>query len=205
MAKLAEAVDAAVGSVYRYYPSKAELLSAMRGQAIERLTLSFDDSVPALIARIEPLVAPDRRAHVPLAVLGRWACAAAAMLPEEVRLLPMVSARRTSAVGPGAGTQLVPVILEFLERVVDLVAAASDDGVVSPEPAGPRAIVWLTALGGVLEIDDLEQYRPDLVGGQRLARQLTVDLYCGWGADRGTLLAIDAVIDEIEREGPLAR
>jgi AcrR family transcriptional regulator len=205
MARLARELDTAVGSVYRYYPSKDHLLAAVQGRAVERLSASFDRSVPALVARLAADVEAEIAPTVPLAVLGRWACSAAVVLPEEIRLLQMVSARRSSALGPGGGEALVPVVMDFVGRVVQVIAEATAVGVLEPAPAVSRAILWLTGLGGVLQADDLESYLPDLLGHQRLARQYTVDLAVGWGADRHALETLDRHLDQVAAEGPLAR
>lgn len=204
MARLAEAVDASVGAVYRYYPSKADLVEAVQGRAVEKLGQSFDERFPALVSEVRADVDPDLHAMVPLVVLGRWACSAALVLPEEVRLLQMVSARRTTASGPGGGLRLMPAVMDFLGRVLKVIDDATTAAVIDDGPALARSIVWLTGLGGVLQADDLEGYLPDVLGGQRLARVFTVDLVVGWGADRADVSAVDAAVDALERLGPLA-
>lgn len=204
MARLADEVDAAVGTVYRYYPSKADLMEAVQGRAIERLAGSFDRHVPATVVAVQPEVGLAARPLVPLVAIGRWACAAAVVLPEEVRLLQMVAARRTTASGPEGGVRLIPVVMDFVGRVVSVIDAAATDGVIDDGPALARGIMWLTGLGGVLEADDLEQYLPEVLGEQRLARQFLVDLVVGWGAVRADVVAVDAAIDGRERLGPLA-
>ena len=205
MARLARELDTAVGSVYRYYPSKDHLFAAVQGRAVERLSASFDHSVPALVAAVRAEVGEEVAPVVPLAVLGRWACSAAVVLPEEIRLLQMVSARRNSALGPGGGDALVPVVMDFVGRVVQVIDEATAAGALEPAPALSRAILWLTGLGGVLQADDLEPYLPDLLGHQLLARQYKIDLAVGWGADRSAMEALDSHLDRVAAEGPLAR
>lgn len=205
MARLAREVDAAVGSVYRYYASKDHLMAEVQTRAVDRLARSFDESVPPLVEALTRALEPASAPFIPLMALGRWACAASLVLPEEVRLLQMVSARRTSALGPGGGEALVPTVMSFVTRALAIFDEATTSGAIDPGPALPRAIMWLTALGGVLEADDLEEYLPDVLGGARLARQFTLDLYAGWGADRVRLEEVDRAIDDIVRDAPLAR
>ena len=205
MARLAQEVDTAIGSVYRYYQSKDHLLLAVQTRAIEKLTATCVASVPPVVEAVIERRPDDDRTLVELVVLGRWFCAAADVLPEEVRLLQMVSARRASALGPGGGDSLLPTVLAFLAPIVERIAEAAEAGTITDGVALGRAVLWLTAIGGVLEADDLERYLPDVLGGGRLARQLSGDLLAGWGADRASLARIDAAVDEVVAAESLVR
>lgn len=205
MARLAQEVDTAIGSVYRYYASKDHLLLAVQTSAVEKLTATFAASVPPMVEAVSERLPEEDRHLVGLAVLGRWFVATADVLPEEVRLLQMVSARRTSALAPGGGDSLIPTVLGFLAPVVERIEAATAAGTLTDGAALGRAVLWLTALGGVLEADDLERYLPDVLGGGRLARQLSLDLLAGWGADPAGLARVDAAVDAVAATRPLVR
>ena len=190
MARLAADVDTAIGAVYRYFPSKAHLLAAVQNQAIERLHEDYERTYVPLVEAVNKKM-PDHEALVPLVALGRWFVAAADVFPEEVRLLQMISARRSSALPPGGGEAVAPAIMRFLAPIAASISHATEVGVIRPGSELARTIMWLTAFGGVLEADDLEQYVPEILGGGRLARQLNVDLLVGWGADPATVEQID--------------
>jgi len=198
MARLADELDTAVGSVYRYYSSKDELVAAIQGHAIGRLHRSHDASVEALADAVAAHLAapPPPLELVRLVVLGRWLCGAAEHYPEEVRLLQMVSSRRSSTLSPAAAQGLVPSTLALLTAVSSTIDAAvgADDGV-------GRAIVWLMAFGGVVVADDLEQYLPGVLGGGRLLRLLNADLLVGWGAPRADVERIEAAVDAVVAAG----
>lgn len=200
MARLADELDTAVGSVYRYYSSKDELVAAIQGHAIGRLHRSHDasveplaDAVAAHLTAPPPVPAPELAR---LVVLGRWLCGAAEHYPEEVRLLQMVSARRSSTLSPAAAQGLVPSTLALLTAVSSTIEAAVGGG----DGVG-RAIVWLMAFGGVVVADDLEQYLPGVLGGGRLLRLLNADLLVGWGAPRGEVERIEAAVDAVVGAG----
>src|SRR5690606_33296303 len=74
------------------------------------------------------------------------------------------------------------------------------------EPADPmeRTVVLAAALNGVLQVDKLARWDPDLLDGSRLARHLADGLLVGWGADRAALEAAHALVDAIARRRPLA-
>ena len=204
MGRLSDELDTAVGSVYRYFPSKGHLVTAIQAGAVERLTESHDRSVDPVVAAVV-----DRSGEPPelvrLVVTGRWFCAAAEVLPEEVRLLQMVNVRRSSALAEGGGEVILPSALALLGRIADTVEQAQVAGlIVSGEPLA-RSVAWAAALGGVLATADLAHYLPGVADGWELARRHNVDLCVGWGADREAVTRIDRATDEVARSIPLAR
>lgn len=204
MARLAAELDTAPGAVYRYFASKQDLMAAIEATAIGRLQRSHDESVAPVADEVVPLVDEDPEL-VRLVVLARWLCAGAARYPEEVRLLQLVSSRRTATLTPDAARGLAPTILHLVAAVSTTIEAAASAGAIGPGNGLARAIMWLTAFGGVTVADDLEQHVPDILGGGRLARQLNVDLLVGWGADAAAIARIDAAIDRAATEDELAR
>jgi hypothetical protein len=137
--------------------------------------------------------------------LGRWFCAAAERYPEEVRLLQLVSSRRSSTLAPDDAAGMFPSAMTLVLAVSATIDAAAQAGQLEAEDPLGRAIMWLTAFGGVVVADDLEQYVPDILGGGRLARRLNRDLFAGWGASRKAMARIDKEIDELEASLPLAQ
>jgi AcrR family transcriptional regulator len=204
MARLAASLGTAVGSVYRYYSSKDELIAAIQANAIEQLHRSHDRSVEPVAVAVAEQVA-DSPALVRLVVLGRWFCAAAQRFPEEVRLLQMVSARRTPTHTPGAAAGLLPTTMVFVAAISTTIDAAARAGDLRPGDGLVRAIMWLTAFGGVFVADDLAHYVPSVLGGGRLVRQLNVDLVVGWGASPEAVQRIDRAVDALPSSTPLVR
>lgn len=204
MSRLADELDTAVGAVYRYYSSKDELLAAIQAGAIGQLHQSLDRSVEPVATAVGARV-PDSDALVRLVVLGRWFCAAAEQYPAEVRLLQMVSSRRASTQTPAAAAGLVPVTIALVGAVGGAIDAAADAGDVRQGNGLARAIMWLTAFGGVFVADDLAQYVPDILGGGRLVRQLNTDLLAGWGAPSAAVQRIDTAVDALAGTPPLVQ
>jgi len=207
MSRLANELDTAVGSVYRYYASKDELVAAIQANAIDKLHRSHDRSVePVAAAVAEQLGDPGEPPElVRLVALGRWFCAAAEAYPEEIRLLNMVSARRTSAMLPETAAGLLPPTMALVAAVAATIGAATEADQLRPGNGLARAILWLTAFGGVFVADDLAQHVPDVLGGGRLVRQLNTDLMVGWGADPDAVARIDTAIDALPGSPPLVR
>lgn len=204
MARLAAELDTAPGAVYRYFDSKQDLMAAIEANAIESLQRSHDASIGPVAEQVAAqLDEPD--ALIRLVVLGRWLCSAAQRYPEEVRLLQLVSARRSATLTPDAAQNIAPSILNLVAAVAGTIEAATQAGIVGPGDSLGRAIMWLTAFGGVSVADDLEQYVPAVLGGGRLARQLNADLLVGWGTSPDALTRVEAVVDEVTADDPLAR
>ena len=203
MARLAAELDTAVGSVYRYFDSKGELMAAVEANAIDQLRRSHDEHVTAVVDAVTPGLR-EVPALVHLVVLGRWFCAAAERHPQEVRLLQLISARRSSSVEPSALTDIVPAAMALVLNITGAIDDATRAGVLRPGGGLGRAIMWLTAFGGVFVADDLERHVPEVLGGGRLIRQLNVDLFVGWGAPLEVVERIDAAIDELDGSPPLA-
>jgi AcrR family transcriptional regulator len=205
MARLAEELDTAVGSVYRYFSSKGELMAAIESTAIERLQQSHDGSVEAVAAAVlDELAGSDPPELVRLVVLGRWFCAAAERYPDEVRLLQMVSSRKSSSLTAAYAPSLLPATMALVLAITATIDGAARAGILRDGDALGRAIMWLTAFGGVFVADDLEQYVPDVLGGGRLVRRLNGDLFVGWGAPPDAVARIDGVIDALDGSPPLA-
>jgi AcrR family transcriptional regulator len=204
MGRLSSELDTAVGAVYHYFPSKGHLVTAIQAGAVERLTASYDASVEPVVDAVAERSGDDP-ALVRLVVVGRWFCAAAEVFPEEVRLLQMVNARRSSALQDGGGDVLLPPTLALLGRIAEAVGTAQSSGAIGPGEALARTIAWGAALGGVLAADDLDRYLPGIVGEGQLAHQLNTDLCIGWGAERAAVERIDRAVDAVARSMPLAR
>ncbi|HEY7071717.1 MAG TPA: helix-turn-helix domain-containing protein [Acidimicrobiales bacterium] len=205
MTRLADALDTAVGSVYRYYASKDELIAAIQAHAVGELHCSHDRSVGPVADELASRVPDESAALVRVVVLGRWFCAAAERYPEEVRLLQLVSVRRTPTYTPAAAARLLPTTVAFVAAIADTVDAAVATGDLKPGPGFTRAIMWLTAFGGVFVADDLAHYAPAVLGGGRLIRQLNVDLLVGWGAPPDAVQRIEHAIDALADTSPLLR
>jgi AcrR family transcriptional regulator len=204
MTRLADELDTAVGSVYRYFDSKGELMAAIEASAIDRLRESHERSVAPIAQAVSGQV-DDSDALVHLVAVGRWFCAAADRYPEEVRLLQLVSARRSSTLPESGVVAVLPSAMTLVLEVGRTIDAAVQAGELRPGDALGRAIMWLTAFGGVFVADDLEQYVPDVLGGGRLIRQLNMDLLVGWGADLDAVQRIEDAIDALSGSPPLVQ
>jgi len=205
MNRIANELDTVVSAVYRYFPSKGALIAEIQREAIERLSLSL----AAITAAGDAFFAGHELDEASictarLVLFGRWLCATEETYPEDLRLLQMIMTRQTSALDPDGGQRIFPVAMQLLGHAVNAVQAAQDAGAITAGNPIQRAVIWSSALSGVLQTDDLEQYSPELFGQTRLARQANLDLLAGWGADPTRLARASGLVDDLAAVGPLA-
>ncbi len=202
MQRLADGLDMAVSAVYRYFPSKGALVREIQLESITQLAGSL--SAIEAYAKDHWVEDDDDTLLARLVLLGRWFCAASDAYPEEVRLLQTIMSKRSSALDEDGGWKVFPVAMEVIGRAVAAIEAAQDANVLDDgDPVG-RAIIWASALGGVLQTNDLEMYSPDLFGQAQLAERANLDLIVGWGAGRSAVERASALVDQLGAETPLA-
>lgn len=203
MQRLAAEVDAAVGTVYTYFPSKGALVAEVQREAIERLTGSYLLLRPLIEERVAD-AAPEVAALAHLAGFARFWVASLDTLPQEQRLLQQLM-YDAEVVPTEEGARVVPTVMRLLdlarERVEGAVAAAA----LEAGDAMDRTVVLAAALNGVLQVGKLTRWDAELLDPARLARSLVDSLLAGWGADPTHLSAAHGVIDRIARRQPLAR
>jgi AcrR family transcriptional regulator len=203
MARLASAVDAAVGTVYTYFPSKGALVAEVQREAIERIAASYLTLLPVLeerVADLDPSVAA--LAHV--VGFARFSIESVTTLPQEQRLLQQLL-HADDAVPTEEGGRVLPAVFRLLDLARERFARAAEVGALGPAEAMERTIVLAAALNGVLQLGRLARWDPDLLDGERLARLLVDDLLVGFGADPALLAQAHAAVDGIARRQPLAR
>lgn len=205
MSRLAEELGTVPSAVYRYFPSKGALITAVQCDAIERLTASYELIRNYSEARFaEARLDSDALCVTRLVMFGRWFCATADTHPEELRLLQMIMSERSQGLDPDGGFEVLPVAMVLLGQAAERLDEAESLGLTRPGESLERVIVWAAALGGVLETDALARFLPELLGDGRLARTTNLDLLRGWGVSDEALAAATAVVDQVASSRPLA-
>ncbi|MGK2947890.1 MAG: TetR family transcriptional regulator [Acidimicrobiales bacterium] len=203
MQRLADEVDAAVGTVYTYFPSKGALVAEVQREAVERIAASYLLLVPTIedrVADLDPAVAA--LAH--LVGFARFSIESLDTLPQEQRLLQLLL-QADDAVPTEEGARVLPAVFRLLDLARERFDAAAATGALTPADAMDRTIVLAAALNGVLQVGRLARWDAELLDGVRLAHTLVDDLLVGFGADRAALADAHTVIDRIARRQPLAR
>jgi AcrR family transcriptional regulator len=190
--RLADRVDAAVGAIYRYFPSKEALLAALQAQVLGDLHRQLLAGLEA--ASTDP-AAPRTGPSCflrPLLWAARWYADLPAREPQRFHLLatavgdprPLVPLEQAALV-LGAAT---PLFAQLEQRL----AAATDAGALADGDHRQRAVMLWAALQGVVQLGKLTRVPHALDGAlapAQLAAQLTHDLLRGWGASAAALTA----------------
>jgi AcrR family transcriptional regulator len=204
MQRLAAEVDAAVGTVYTYFPSKGALVAEVQREAVDRLTGSYLLLRPMIEERVAD-ADPSIAALAHLAGFARFCIESVDTLPQEQALLQQLMFDGDQIVPTEEGARVLPTVLRLLELARERFEAAVRAGALQPGDAMDRTVVLAAALNGVLQVGKLARWDAELLDGGRLARILIDDLLTGWGATADHLAAAHAVIDGIARRQPLAR
>ncbi len=204
MQRLALEVDAAVGTVYTYFPSKGALVAEVQREAVDRLTASYLLLRPVIEDRVADLD-PSVAALAHLAGFARFCIESVETLPQEQRLLQQLMYDADHLVPTDEGARVIPTIMRLLDLARERFEAAALAGALRPSDDMDRTVVLAAALNGVLQVGKLARWDAELLDGPRLARQLVDGLLVGWGADLTRLADAHAVIDGIARRQPLAR
>lgn len=204
MARLADDVDAAVGTVYTYFPSKGALVAEVQREAVERLTGSYLLLRPLIEERVADLD-PKAAALAHLVGFARFSIDSLQTLPQEQRLLQELMHDADQLVPTEEGARVLPSIWRLLDLAQQCIATAAEVGALAPADALDRTVVLAAALNGVLQVGKLARWDAELLDSSRLARVLIDDLVVGWGADASLLAEAHTVIDRIARRQPLAR
>lgn len=204
MARIAEDLDTVPSALYRYFPSKAALITAVQCDAIERLTASYAIIHDLSEEHFERAgLSPDELVIARLVMFGRWFCATSETHLPELRLMQMIMSERTFDRDVEGGFEVLPIAMVLLGQAAERLGEATESAQLSPGPQLERVIMWAACLGGVLETDSLSLYLPEL-GGGRLARRTNLDLLRGWGAQPAMLARASELIDELALLGSLA-
>jgi AcrR family transcriptional regulator len=204
MQRLARDVDAAIGTVYTYFPSKGALLAEVQREAIDRLMGSYlllRPDVEARVADADPTVATVTH----LVAFARFWIASLDTFPQEQILLQQLMGDGRRPVPDDELGRVLPAILRLFDLARERFDAAVHAGALDDGDAMDRTMTFAAALTGVLGIGRLDRWGIDLLDGRRLARGLADDLLAGWGAPRTALAHAHAVLDAIARQHPLAR
>lgn len=204
MQRLATEVDAAVGTVYTYFPSKGALFAELQREAIERLTASYRLTRVRSEAALADWDRPRAVAVARLAVFGHFWIAAPDTLPDEARLLHALISEAEQIVPDEEHHRVLPAAMDLLIEARTCVDDAVAVGAVTVDDAMNVVIRWAAALTGALLTGSLAPLNPEAFDGPRLAWNLQHDLLIGWGAAPADVVDAEGHVRSLRAAGPLA-
>ena len=186
--KLAKEADAAVGAVYRYFPSKEALFADLQSALLVDLAgwlRALDEELAKKSALCRILAAARFYGRLPETIGGRFDLIAAAIGDPRTLVPTELAGPVIAAAGP------------LFAHLASLLRAAE---IEDPEE---RAIVLWASLHGVVQIRKLER-ASDLIDTARLERTLVRSLLAGWGAGARALTTAERQVDRLFEDGTLA-
>jgi AcrR family transcriptional regulator len=205
MQRVADHLDCAVGTLYLYVGSKAELVAQLQAQAVGTLNGSYAAARVGWDAYLDEAgLNPVSRSLVGLATFAAHWVSAAVVFADEFRLQRSLLSERVGAEGPDDDGETLAVLDGLLATPTRLVSTAADLGALTPGVPGDRALVWLAALNGVLLLENLAPVDAHRFRAAHLARVLSDDLLCGWGATRAEVEVADVHVQRLAALAPLA-
>jgi AcrR family transcriptional regulator len=205
MQGVADELDCAVGTLYLYFPSKAALIAALQGEAIDTLRASYESARPAWDEYLGEADLDDGlQAVVQLLAFGAHWVAASVVFADEFHLQRALLSERVPIEAAGEVRDVLPVLERLVGHPQTLIRTATDLGVLTGDVPRERAVRWIAALDGVLLLDHLAPIDRHLFRSHHLARRLTHDLLAGWGAPREDIEIAAAHVERLASLGPLA-
>lgn len=177
--RVADVADYTAGALYRYYPSKDALLTAV----VIRVIGSFEADLAELDRALpsdEPLtrVFAQVRSYCRFSVEQKNAYALLSRMAAEPRI---VFEQVEDA------TAIMAAIMAALTPLAQAMEAAATDGLLPPGPAAERTMLLYAGLQGVLQLRKQERVASEFIDTDRMAVALVRTLLRGWGASDDAL------------------
>lgn len=203
--RVAEQADTAVGTIYSYFPSKAALIAALQAQAVDTLRASLANAQPEWDRYIEAEELDDALAVlVRLEAFAGFLAAASVVFADEFQLQRELLSAKVELSSRDETADALAIVHRMLEPARELLESAAELDVIEPHDATERVVLWVTALNGVLQVDNLAALDRHLFRAPHLARLLTFDLLTGWGADRADVEVAGSHVEKLAALAPLA-
>lgn len=200
MQRVTRSVGASEGSIYHYFSSKAVLLAELETEALEAISRSFvqgQANIQESLAgtKVQPRLAALARA---LGSVRFW-IAAEVTLPNEVELSRRIFSQPYS-LDDEQVARLIPTAIHFLQLGAGTLDGAVERGVLRAGNSPERALLALASIAGALITGRLGEWDAGLFDGRRMATDLTLHLFAGWGAPPKLLADAHELLESLSDE-----
>jgi AcrR family transcriptional regulator len=187
IARLALELDAAVGALYRYFPSKDALLAELQRRAIGGFADLLRHELAEAKAEGWPAGAAGGLAPIVLAARLYWQMPLRA--PAHFHLICLLVGDPRDLLPEELAAPNLALAFELLADVRALLEAAAASGALEAGGAARRAVQLWASLQGLMQLRKLARFERELFGATELFAELTGSLLRGWGALPDTLEA----------------
>lgn len=178
VSRLASAMDVAVGSLYRYFPSKEALVAALQQRAIAAFGEFLDERLAGPTDPIERLW-----------ILGLSWSAFCEEEPTQWALIDASLADPRPVLTDDLARQVLTTLDGVRRRGSAVLAEAAAAGALQPGDADRRFDTLLAAVYGVEHLRKMDRLVTPDRGSHQLRRTLLTTLFVGFGADPARVAA----------------
>lgn len=206
MQRVANELECAIGTIYRYFPSKDALLAEIQRTALETLLESFKLGQAHFEAFLVGHAVDDRTAALArVTAAARFWVSADETYPREMEFSRRLFTDPEIVVATEEAVRILPVTMQLLNLGCQTLDAAVEAGALAPGNGIERAVVLISALTGVTLIAKFNRWNSGGVfDGHRHATRHLADTLMAWGADAGQLELVDGLLAEFAEGDSIA-
>lgn len=214
MQAVADRVDCAVGTIYTYFTSKASLIAALQGAAMQTILGTYHRAAEQWDLALEEsgLDNPAVESLVRVLAYGQLFLAGPELNPREFEFLQLAMTSPVDLVNPEDLAGLTNHALTLIAEGMVLIEAAVAAGALSApdtsrrDDALRRMLRWIGALEGVLlvsnvRVEAMRESEASAFDAGHLGLLSTQDLLLAWGAPPRVLTAAVDELDRMRRAG----
>ena len=192
--RLAKRMDASVGGLYRYFPSKEAIFIALQERAIDAFDALQEDAI----------IRTERRAEAASTTVKSLASVIAAFCalldlakktPTQHALVDAFLSAPNPTLSDDQAREIDAYLTPVLTRCVSQLEAARQSGALSEGDAMVRTHVLWAALHGLSHFRKRDRIQPQPLQTTALAPALLQGLLLGWGAKHAEVQAALALAD----------
>jgi AcrR family transcriptional regulator len=179
--RIARELDLTVGALYRYFPSKQAMLTALGEDIVRSVTSSLGQ-----IADIYEASVQDSQAASPLTpvlVISRAFIEMAESSPARYRMVDLMLVDPRSMVPEEDRPMVLHTLFEMLGRVEQLLKQSTAEHLISAGQPRERTIVLWSALLGINSMLKMRRLYPEQVPAKNLGEDTITALFVAWGCD----------------------
>jgi len=185
MSAIAERMDASVGGLYRYFPTKEAIFVALQIQAIEAFTACLERQLGSETANESRFSV---MAQI-VAAFDAWSLFRQES-PIQYQLLDQFVTSPDRALDGEGLAEVNEKLGPILSRLAQLFSRASEIGVLSPGDAVARTHLMWAAVHGLEHFRKRDRDQPQSLHVDTLRPMMIKSLLFGWGATKGLLESV---------------
>lgn len=197
MHKLAKRMDYAVGALYRYFPSKDDLLGGLQILVIEQTILQFE----ALEKLVKENADEELMSLLQLKAVIYFYCAFATKNPTQFRLIGLMMGDPREILSMETGMAVFKSGFQLINHVGQFLKSASEEEFIESGNPIQRTVLLWACLNGLLNTQKLDRFSPGLFNAKILSTYFMNTLLRGWGASveqlEKTNIAFDKLVEDL--------